>query len=223
MSHTAPQTAEERSEELRRARAKLHRQRETPWEPEIVHRAFALDGCTPLAPSAPWVLKPLTFRTWLALDAAHSPLLARPYMPLPQGDEGLQHLAFAIGMLSGTVVEHEDIIATLRPEAASIVADVIRLHLGEAFATELKLTQPGPPSESRPPDGMGLWLVLFARVMAELTHDEEATFAMRVDRAIALLNAKRRNEGWLVHQPTYADRDGGIAAPAAEPKPETAR
>lgn len=177
--------------------ADLARAEQSPWQPRCVCRAFA---------SAPGALV-LTMQGWIDLEAARSPLLEgkRPESDRLQAQLSAAVDAFGIGPLEVTAEEADELI------------DAMHDAICAAFATQLKLSQPGESGPNSQADGgCGSWLPVLSCLIAQFGMSRLDALATPVCQAFAVIVSHRLNQGWHVAEATYAQRDAALKQGGAE-------
>lgn len=162
---------------------------QSPWEPRCVSKAFA---------SRPGGLV-LTMQGWIDLDAVCSPFLEGR---LPDGDDAVAQLSAAVDAFGLGPLE-------VKPDDAIELAEAMRKAVTEAFSMQLKMQPPGDTSP-KAPGGFGSWLPIFACLVAQIGMSRLDALATPVCQAFALIATHRHNQGWLVSDATYAQRDADL-------------
>ncbi len=166
--------------------AELAGAEQSRWEPRCVCRAFG---------RAPGRLV-LTMQGWIDLHAVCSPLLEGQ---LPDGDDLEHQLSAAVDAFDLGPLE-------VTPEEAYELGMAMLNAVNAAFETQLKMRPPGE-SQAQAPGGFGNFLPILACLIAQLGMSRADALATPVAQAFALIAAHRRNQGWLVTDASYAQRD----------------
>ncbi|MGA3169470.1 MAG: hypothetical protein ABSE62_00500 [Chthoniobacteraceae bacterium] len=181
---------------LRELQAQLAGTAQSPWQPRCVARAFR----TPAASHA-FVF---TMQAWIDLDAVQSPFLLEE---LPDPDLGHEAIIRAFEEAFAAFGHTSTTPAECAPfELALLGKSMIRV-IRQGFAMRLRMNPPKGMESGGGDDGFGDWLPVMACLKAQLYFGWEEALAMHVERALAVVNAHRRNEGWTPAETPYALRD----------------
>ena len=183
-------------EGLRELQARLAGVSASPWQPRCVAAAFRTPDI-----EHPFVF---TMQTWIDLDAVESPfLLGR--LPSPDLEwEGIE-------------AAYRDALAAFGREATSLEecdADAF-IHIGRSlirainrgFAMRLRMNPPKGFESAGGDDGFGDWLPVMACLKAQLYFGWDEALVMPVKQAFGVINAHRRNEGWMPAETPYGLRN----------------
>jgi hypothetical protein len=205
--------AEEEDEQLkglRELQEQLAGTARSPWQPRCVARAFR----SPEADDRHQISQAFVFtmQTWIDLDAVQSPFLLEE---LPDPDLGHEAVisafeeAFAAFGHTGTTP------AECAPFQLVLLGKSMIRVIRQGFAMRLRMNPPkGFESSAGSDDGFGDWLPVMACLKAQLYFGWEEALAMQVERALAVVNAHRRNEGWTPAETPYALRAADAASDA---------
>ncbi len=184
-------------EHLRELGADLARVAESPWQPACIAQAWR----TPRTISAhdrTALLPAFTMQTWIDLDAVRSPLLRG------EGPELGAELDAALNTFGLDSSE-------LLPADLAVLAVAMIRAVSDAFSSALRMQPPVDPSADglppEAPDGFGDWLPLLAFLVTQCGLSVDDALDLRVDRALMLMAAVRRNQGWTATGTTYALRE----------------
>lgn len=181
MSEATPHLTTEQEAELRALSAELAARQTSPWQPACIAAAFATPRPGELV---------LTMQQWIDLEAIRSPLLVGE---LPQ----------IVDLEQATVIFGLD-LSVLTAEEMLHVAEGMLDAVQDAFAMGCSMR---PPEGGEGSDqGFGSWLPIMAFLVVQggLSFFEAA--ALPVRKALPLIAAHRKNEGWQVSDTPYALR-----------------
>lgn len=168
---------------LRAWSAELAGAEQSPWEPRCVARAFA---------SAPGALV-LTMQGWIDLDAARSPLLSGG---LPETVEDLTAAVDAFGLQPFEA----------DPELALAFAQDALDAVNRAFEAQIRMRAAGATGSTLS-GGFGDWLPILSCLIAQLGMTRLDALSTPVAQAFAIIAGHRHNQGGIVADATYAQRD----------------
>lgn len=217
---------------LRQIGATLRAQEASPWQPSIVAHAFLAHPVM----AGPWALPPLTFRQYIALDAARSPVLSgawgHPPDPSDPTDPShpsdstllLDQLAQALSILTSQPVTVDDVCTAVTPQTiGDVFAGLARL-VREAMATALPMRHPiahtTDSGAARDP-GIGWWLLVLAALVAECHLTPAAALDLPIHQGFALLAATAARQGAHPAGETYREQEAldiTSAGPGADPR-----
>lgn len=185
-------------EHLRQFGADLIRAAESSWQPTCIAQAWR-NPVTVSVHDRAALLPAFTMQTWIDLDATHSSLLAGKEPNLgAELDASLDAFGVArSGLAAGDL---------------AILAVAMVRAVQDAFASALHMQPPPDPNADRlhteeASDGFGDWLPLLAFLVAQCGLSVDDALDLRVDRALMLMAAVRRNQGWLATGSPYAFRE----------------
>jgi hypothetical protein len=148
-------------------------------------------------------LHPLTFRSWLALEAARSPFLVDDWQHMPEPS----HVVAALRAISGQPVTLDWLLGHETWEVIVAVKQ-IRAVVREAFATALQMRNPEDRSTAAPTDhGFGTWIALMAILCERMGKRADELLDHRVDQAFALAATWRYLGGAEPKGANYLERE----------------
>jgi hypothetical protein len=183
-------------EGLRELQAQLAGTAQSPWQPRCVAEAFRSPAI-----SHAFVF---TMQAWIDLDAVQSPFLLEE-LPDPDLGEGAIITAFeeafaAFGHTGTTPAE-------CAPFQLMLLGKSMIRVIRQGFAMRLRMNPPKGFESAGADDGFGDWLPVMACLKAQLYFGWDEALALQVERALAVVNAHRRNEGWTPAETPYALRN----------------
>jgi hypothetical protein len=200
-------TAEEA--QLREFGAELARAADSAWQPSCVARAWRTPRAISVHERAA-LLPAFTLQVWIDLDAVRSPLL---HGEGPELGGELEAALEAFGLTPSELAP---------PDLAALAVAMVRGVRG-GFDSALRMQPPADPAmdgaaPADTPDGFGDWLPLLAFLVTQCGLSVDDALDLRVDRALMLMAAVRRNQGWMATGTSYAFRE--LAAEKPQPSPE---
>lgn len=170
--------------QLRELSEELARAAQSHDEPRCIARTFA----TPKPGSVVF-----TMGHWITLESLRSPLLQAQ---IPESVEEAETSANVFGLS----------IQDLSAEEAVELGVRLRDAIQDGFAMALKM-RPEEGEADTAADGFGTWLPVFTFLITECHCPPFEARSVPVGQALAILAARRRNQGWRCGGATYAERD----------------
>jgi len=198
---------DDRLQELRELQAQLAGTGESPWQPRCVARAFQTPDI-----EHPFVF---TMQAWIDLDAAESPFLLGELPDPDLGENGIMRVYRTAFTAFGCTEER---LAECNPQDLIFIGQSMIRAINRGFSMRLKMNPPKGFESASGDDGFGDWLPVMACLKAQLYFGWGEASAMPVERALALMNTHRRNEGWTPAETPYAMRAAAAAfdSPSAQ-------